>query len=137
MVDCLDGAQNVTVTAKIESCVDGGCNGHGDCREYIKSSDFIVLSTCVCAAGNTETFAQWRLLSFSFVTSNEACLIHIYERTLPVPGALYCHSARCSVLPQRQVFAVCAVVMHLLSLRARNFKSTEPILLLFFFLLEH
>ena len=41
-------------------------------------------------------------------------------------------SARCSVLPQCPVFAACAMVMGLLSLKACNFKTTEPILFLFF-----
>ncbi|KAK7100367.1 hypothetical protein V1264_023334 [Littorina saxatilis] len=51
IVECVNGTQNVTVAVNIDSCVDGECNGQGECREYIRSSDFIVFSSCVCTAG--------------------------------------------------------------------------------------
>ena len=47
--------------------------------------------------------------------------------TFSVSRVLFCHSA------QRQVFAACALVMHLVLLKACNFKTTQPIFLLSFY----
>ena len=67
-VDCVNGTQKVVVNVKIDKCLDGGCNGHGECREYIKSSDFIVFSSCACAAGKAGSSAWCLLLSSSFMS---------------------------------------------------------------------
>ena len=51
-----------------------------------------------------------------------------YITTLSVPGVMYyCHNTSC------QVFAACTVVMHLLSLKACNCKTTQPMLFFFSF----
>lgn len=50
-VECQNGTVNVTIRASVQSCVDGECSGNGECNEFIKSSDFIVFSSCSCTAG--------------------------------------------------------------------------------------
>ncbi|XP_076440051.1 post-GPI attachment to proteins factor 6-like isoform X2 [Babylonia areolata] len=51
VVECVNGTQRAWLNVTVQSCVDGRCGGQGGCKEYIKSSDFIVFSTCDCSAG--------------------------------------------------------------------------------------